>query len=98
MDAGAIIGKEFTFIEEVPQFNLKVPFILVLNADGSYTITEENPNMGQKIYTGSTFTYDGTYILTGPIEEGGKPIAGWFEADGSCYWKLEGETLTPVKY
>ena len=54
--------------------------------------------MGQKIYKGSTFAYDGTYILTGPIEEGGKPIAGWFEADGSCYWKLEGETLTPVKY
>lgn len=98
VDATSIIGKEFTFIEEVPQFNLKVPFKLVLNADGSYTITEENASMGQKIYKGSTFTYDGTYILTGPIEEGGKPIAGWFEADGSCYWKLEGETLTPVKY
>lgn len=98
VDATPIIGKEFTFVEEVPAFNLKVPFKLVLNADGSYTITEENPNMGQAVYKGSTFTYDGTYILTGPIEEGGKPIAGWFEADGSCYWKLEGETLTPVKY
>lgn len=98
VDAAAIIGKEFTFVEDVPQFNMKVPFKLVLNADGSYTITEENPNMGQKVYKGSTYTYDGTYILTGPIEEGGKPIAGWFEADGSCYWKLEGETLTPVKY
>jgi ABC-type sugar transport system substrate-binding protein len=98
VDAAAITGKEFTFIEEVPQFNLKIPFILVLNADGSYTITEENPDMGQKVYQGSTFTYDGTYILTGPIEEGGKPIAGWFEADGSCSWKLEGETLTPVNY
>ena len=98
VDAAAIIGMEFTFIEDVPQFNLKVPFKLLLNADGSYTITEENPNMGTKVYKGSTFTYDGTYILTGPIEEGGKPIAGWFEADGSCYWKLEDETLTPVKY
>ncbi len=98
VDAATIIGKEYTFIEEVPQFNLKVPFILVLNADGSYAITEENPNMGEKVYKGSAFTYDGTYILTGPIEEGGKPIAGWFEKDGSCYWKLEGETLTPVKY
>jgi len=98
VDAAAIVGKEFTFIEEVPAFNLKVPFILVLNADGSYTITEENPSMGQKVYKGSTFTYDGTYILTGPIVEGGKPIAGWFEADGSCYWQLLDETLTPVKY
>jgi len=98
VDAAAIIGKEFTFIEVVPQFNLEIPFILVLNADGSYSITEENASMGTKVYKGSTFTYDGTYILTGPIEEGGKPIAGWFEPDGSCYWMLEGETLTPVKY
>jgi hypothetical protein len=97
-DATAIVGKPFTFIENVPQFNLKIPFTLVLNADGSYTVTEDNPSMGKMVYKGSTYTYDGTYILTGPILEGGKPIAGWFEPDGSCYWKLEGETLTPVKY
>ena len=98
VDATALIGKQFHFTESVPAFNLTVNWTLELKADGSYAITEDNPSMGKTVYTGSTFTYDSTYILTGPIQSGGKPIAGWFEADGSCYWKLEGETLKPVKY
>ena len=48
VDAAAIIGKEFTFIEDVAAFNMKVPFKLVLNADGSYTITEVESQHGRE--------------------------------------------------
>lgn len=73
--------------DELTPFNFIVNWTVTLNGDGTYEILEGNPQMGDKTYTGDTWTDngDGTFT-TGPMNEDYRPLAGWFDADGTGHW------------
>lgn len=90
------VAGTYTFEEEAMGGQFTVPWTLELREDGSYTITEDNPFMGQQVYEGTYSVEDGI-VITGPFE-GEPPLADFFESDKSCKWALEGENCVPVNY
>ncbi|MGN1002319.1 MAG: alpha/beta fold hydrolase [Oscillospiraceae bacterium] len=89
----------YTFIENALGGAFEVPFTVELKEDGSFTVTEDNPMMGQQVYTGSSYQWHDSYFVTGPFDGDERPMASWFEADGSCTWIINGEgQVTPMNY
>lgn len=86
----------YHFDESAMNGAFTVPWTLELRADGTYTITEENPFMGTLTYEGE-YTYGDGVVTTGPFE-GEPPVADFFAEDKSCQWRLEGEGCVPVNY
>ncbi len=86
----------YSFSESAMGGAFTVEWELELREDGTYTITEHNPFMGDLTYEGE-YVWDGETITTLPFE-GEPPLAEFFEADKSCLWTLDGESCTPVKY
>ncbi len=73
--------------EEVTPYGFTVNWTVTLHEDGAYEVLEENPAMGDSTYTGDEWTDngDGTFT-TGPMNEDARPMAGWFDADGTGHW------------
>ena len=89
----------YSFTELALGGALEVPFTVELKADGSYVITEANPVMGEQTYTGTSYAWKDTYFTTGAMDGDARPEAGWFDADGSCVWIIEGDgAVIPMKY
>ena len=86
----------YHFDESAMNGAFTVSWTLELRADGTYTITEENPFMGTLSYEGE-YTYGDGVVTTGPFE-GEPPVADFFAEDKSCQWRLEGEGCVPVNY
>lgn len=89
---------EYTFAESALGGALTVEFTVKLCADGTYTITENNPAMGEMVYTGSQWEDGGSYFTTGPIETEAKPQAEWFNDDYSCLWIIKDGQAVPMNY
>lgn len=83
---GPVEAGVYTCDEETP-FGFIVNWTVTLKDDGTYEILEGNPEMGDKTYTGNSWTDngDGTFT-TGPMNEDYRPLAGWFDADGTGHW------------
>lgn len=73
--------------DEVTPYGFTVNWTVTLNDDGTYEILEGNPMMGDTTYTGDEWTDngDGTFT-TGPMNVDSRPLAGWFDADGTGHW------------
>ena len=78
--------------DEVTPFGFTVYWTVTLNEDGTYEIYEGNDQIGDKTYTGESWTDngDGTFT-TGPMNEDYRPLAGWFDADGTGHWGNVGD-------
>lgn len=74
-----------------------VEWELELREDGTYTIIEHNPFMGDLSCEGE-YTVDADGVVTTLPFEGEPPMAEFFEADKSCKWTLDGENCKPVNY
>lgn len=73
--------------EELTPFDFYVYWTITLNDDGTYSILEENPAMGNSTYTGTAWTDNGDGTLTtGAMDGDARPMAGWFDADGVGSW------------
>lgn len=86
----------YSFSESAMGGAFTVEWELELREDGTYTIVEHNPFMGDLTYEGE-YEWDGETVTTLPFE-GEPPLAEFFEADKSCLWTLDGENCKPVKY
>ena len=88
---GPVAAGTYTCDETTP-FGFVVNWTVTLNEDGTYEILEGNPEMGDKTYTGDSWTDngDGTFE-TGPMKEDYRPMAGWFDADGTGHWGNVGD-------
>lgn len=90
---------EYTFTESAAGGALTVPWTITLAEDGTYTLIESSPIMGDITYAGDTYTIEGSSLKTGPITNGKEPIASFFAEDLSCEWTFgEDGTITPVNY
>ena len=86
----------YSFSESAMGGAFTVEWELELREDGTCTIVEHNPFMGDLTYEGE-YEWDGETVTTLPFE-GEPPLAEFFEADKSCLWTLDGESCKPVKY
>ncbi|MGM9593970.1 MAG: alpha/beta hydrolase fold domain-containing protein [Candidatus Onthomonas sp.] len=95
---GGQVAGTYSFTESVMGGAFEVEWTLTLNEDGTFTLVEGNPMMGETEYTG-TYTADGDTVTTGPLE-GGTPQAEFFNDDLSCQWTLDigAGTALPVNY
>lgn len=93
------VAGSYSFTESVMGGAFTVDWTLVLNEDGTFTLSESNAMLGTTTYTGSTYTAEGLTLTTGPLS-GGKPQAAFFQDDLSCVWTLDpmNKTVTPVNY
>ena len=98
-DALPGIAGTYSFTESAMGGAFTVDWTLVLNEDGTFTLTESNAMLGDTTYTGETYTAEGLALTTGPLS-GGQPQAAFFNDDLSCVWTLDpiGKTVTPVNY
>lgn len=88
----------YTFAEEALGGAFTVNWTLTLKADGTYTLLEENPVMGETTYTGTEWSQEGDVVTTGPLE-GGTPQAVFFNEDLSCDWTVNDDgTMVAVNY
>lgn len=81
------IGAGTYTCDELTPFGFTVYWTVTLSGDGTYEILEENSAMGDSTYTGAEWTDngDGTFT-TGPMDGSARPMAGWFDADGTGHW------------
>ena len=87
----------YSFSEAAMGGAFTVEWELELREDGTYTIIEHNPFMGDLSYEGE-YTVDADGVVTTLPFEGEPPMAEFFEADKSCKWTLDGENCKPVNY
>lgn len=95
--APALPAGSYSFSEAAMGGAFTVEWELELREDGTYTIIEHNPFMGDLSYKGD-YTVDDDGVVTTLPFEGEPPLAEFFEADKSCKWTLDGESCTPVNY
>lgn len=95
--APALPAGSYSFSEAAMGGAFTVEWELELREDGSYTIIEHNPFMGDLTYEGE-YTVDADGVVTTLPFEGEPPMAEFFEADKSCLWTLDGENCRPVNY
>ena len=92
---GAGDGDTYTFTE-TNGFGLTINWSLVLNADGTYVLTEVNDFVGEMSYQGTEYSIDGDTVTCGAMVEG----PGMFEwanpAGFSATLNADG-TFAPVK-
>jgi hypothetical protein len=80
-----------------------VPFVVWVNADGTYAIHMNNSFTGLHTYTGTSYTINSESVITfGPATfEGDEPMGDWFDVDNgfSSSWVLHGDgTCEPANY
>lgn len=95
--APALPAGSYSFSEAAMGGAFTVEWELELREDGTYTIIEHNPFMGDLSYEGE-YTVDADGVVTTLPFEGEPPMAEFFEADKSCKWTLDGENCKPVNY
>ena len=97
-DAEAAGPATYTWEEEAMGGAFTVTWTLTLNADGTFTLLEANPVMGDTTYTGTEWTQEGDVVTTGPLS-GGEPLADFFNDDYSCEWTVNDDgTFVAVNY
>lgn len=75
-----------------------VTWTLTLNEDGTFTLLEANPVMGDTTYTGTEWTQEGDVVTTGALS-GGTPMAEFFNDDLSCEWTVNADgTMVAVNF
>ncbi len=89
------IAGSYSFTESAMGGAFTAEWTLILNEDGTFTLTESNAMMGETVYTGQTYTSEGLTLTTGPLS-GGKPQAAFFNGDLSCVWTLDPINKTVV--
>ena len=73
---------------------------LVLNADGSYLLVEENERAGRVEYHGASYTIDGNVVSCGPMGDSRPGLFSWSDPEGfavstgSTVFAPEGAELT----
>lgn len=93
--AGPVV---YTWAEEAMGGAFTVTWTLTLNEDGTFTLLEANPVMGDTTYTGTEWTQEGDVVKTGPLS-GGEPLADFFNDDYSCEWTVNADgTMVAVNY
>jgi hypothetical protein len=80
-----------------------VPFVVWVNADGTYAIHMNNSFTGLHTYTGTSYTINSDSVISfGPATfEGDEPMGDWFDVDNgfSSSWVLHGDgTCEPAGY
>lgn len=95
-EAQALPVGSYAFTESAMGGAFTVEWELELREDGTYTIIEHNPFMGDLTYEGE-YTVDSGVVTTLPFE-GDPPQAEFFEPDKSCKWTLDGDSCMPVNY
>lgn len=55
---------------------------LILNADGSYVLVEENERAGRVEYPGQSYTIEGTSVICGPMGENRPGLFSWSDPEG----------------
>ncbi len=55
---------------------------LILNADGSYVLVEENERAGRVEYPGASYTIDGSTVNCGPMGENRPGLFSWSDPEG----------------
>ena len=103
-DVSAIAGT-YTFSEVVGEGSGSCEYTIVLNADGTYRIDQQNM-YGESVWIEGTYSYIGGTVICAAPEAGVQgPMDRWLNsgwADTSapeCQWTLNGDgTATPVGY
>lgn len=98
-DADAAAGPAtYTWEEQAMGGAFVVTWTLTLNEDGTFTLLEANPVMGDTTYTGTEWTQEGDVVTTGPLS-GGTPMAEFFNDDLSCEWTVNADgTMVAVNF
>lgn len=98
-DADAAAGPAtYTWEEQALGGAFVVTWTLTLNEDGTFTLVEANPVMGDTTYTGTEWSQEGDVVTTGPLS-GGTPMAEFFNEDLSCEWTVNADgTMVAVNY
>lgn len=104
-DADADAGEEdaagpatYTWEEQAMGGAFVVTWTLTLNEDGTFTLLEANPVMGDTTYTGTEWSQEGDVVTTGALS-GGTPMAEFFNDDLSCEWTVNADgTMVAVNY
>lgn len=55
---------------------------LILNADGSYVLVEENERAGRVEYPGASYTIDGCSVICGPMGDSRPGLFSWSDPEG----------------
>ncbi len=87
----------------VNKFGSTVPYVVWVNADGTYAIHMNNSFTGLHTYTGDKWSVNAQGVVTfGPATfEGDTPMGDWFNADAgyTSSWQLHGDgTCEPAGY
>ncbi len=96
------VAGTYTYEESVQaMMEFTVDWTLELSEDGTYALTEDNPNTGVTVYSGEYTVedaYEGYMVTAGEYtsDTGRTPEAGFFNADGSSVWNVfEDGTMNP---
>lgn len=79
---------------EVNFANLEISWVLVLNEDGTYTLSEENTHVGHLTYEGTSWTQNGDTVVCGAMVSGPDHY-DWADPAGFSV-KISGEGFAPV--
>lgn len=87
----------------INKFGSTVPYVVWVNADGTYAIHMNNSFTGLHTYTGDKWSVNGQGVVTfGPATyEGDAPMGDWFNVDAgyTSSWQLHGDgTCEPAGY
>ena len=83
----------YTYSEVNPS-NLAIDWVLTLNADGTYTLSEDNTHVGHLTYEGTTWTQNGDTVVCGTMVSGPEHY-DWADPAGFSV-KISGEEFAPV--
>ena len=78
---------------ETNAMGLEIAWTLVLNADGTYVLTEVNAFVGEVSYQGASWTANGNTVVCGAMASA-PAISDWAKAEGFTA-TIDGETFTP---
>ncbi len=78
----------YMYYEDKGDFGV-IPWTIVLNEDGTATVTEANSFIGDQVHNCESWSdnYDGTFT-TGAWDEVGGPMSEFFAEDGSATWEI----------
>jgi uncharacterized cupin superfamily protein len=83
----------YMYYEDKGDFGV-IPWTIVLNEDGTATVTEANEHIGDQIHNCAQWTDngDGTFT-TGAWDTTGGPMSEFFAEDGSATWEIPEEGI-----
>ena len=98
-EGGSLPVKAGTYTYEEDKGTMGIiPWVVVINEDGTATVTEHNPHMGEKhhVCSGWTENDDGSFT-TGAWDNADGPKSDFFAEDGTCSWRITSpSTCEPV--